>query len=735
MGTTPTTTAITEIDRSSSLSIGQKIALIKSIFRARTDVYAEYWEDPKSGRNGFAPVRTEYKKRFVSEHLFVYHKLHRTGPFEDITDKILQAHLEGRTTIGIYPLLPDNTCYFLAIDLDGKGCKKSAFLLHQIAEELRIPVYFERSRSGKGIHVWIFFSSAIPAVKARELGFSLLRQLKKKISTSSFKAFDRLFPNQDFLSGKGLGNLIVLPLQGNLAKEGKTVLLEPSRNLRPFPDSWKILKSVERLSPNRINEILAQSSGDSPVLVADGKLPIELDNQIRLPLALMPQKLKNFLRGSLIFHNPVFYEKQRKGYATWDTPRILNFFRKDANVAVLPRGFWSRLMDFLEKEKIDYTFFNHRVSDSVSFEPLPAKLFDYQTEALNAILKQDFGILEAPSGSGKTVIACASICERKERTLIIVHTKELAKQWVERVISFLSLSQEEVGLIEGKTFQPGEKITVATYQALRERDLKEITDKIGFLIVDECHRLPARTFTHVVRQFKSKYMLGLTATPFRKDHLEKLMHLALGPVIWRIPAAQKIALQRKLIGFVIVRETSFSERGSFQQVVKGLTADGKRNLLIAQDISKEVEHGKLCLILSERKSHCFQIQETLGRSVSTKVLVGNLTEKKRREALSEIRGKQTKVLIATGQLIGEGLDLPELSTLFLTFPVSGRAKLSQYLGRLLRQAPHKSVIKVYDYIDIQSPMLVRMFEKRKRIYRKLGFEIRDPNGCQKEFEF
>ena len=314
------------------------------------------------------------------------------------------------------------------------------------------------------------------------------------------------------------------------------------------------------------------------------------------------------------------------------------------------------------------------------------------------------------------------ITRRRQRVLIVVHTKDLAFQWVERVGEFLGIPADTVGFIGDGKNVVGEKITVALVQSLY-RCAEEVSPKIGFLVVDECHRCPSRTFTQAVTDFDSKYMLGLSATPWRRDNLSKLIFWHLGDVHHKIDQTSLIESGDVLPAEIIIRETEFKPYydpvNEYSKMISELTSDDKRNRLIASDIAKEIHNNDgVCLVLSDRKKHC-EILRSLLRyryKISSELLTGDLTGSQRREVLDRLNKGEVKVLLATGQLIGEGFDRRDLSPLFLATPIKFSGRVLQYLGRVLRPAPGKKKALVYDYVDVKVDVLKAAARARQKTY-------------------
>lgn len=700
----------------------EKIALFQGIFRGREDVFARYWESRRTGRKGYSPAcRNEWKEGVC----FKPCSNCRNKDYIPLDESWIEKHLYGREVLGIYPLLPDGTTYFVVIDLDGNHWMEEGRRFYEVCRNHNIPSYIERSRSGKGGHIWIFFEANINAAKARRFAFVLLKEanlLDERIS------FDRILPNQDYLKERGLGNLIALPLQKSAREQDNTVFLNPADKFYPYKDQWNLLYHIESISEDKIDRVLVREEiGSQRKASLKHTLIVSISNKIEIPISSVNQGLYKFLKESLTFHNPIFYDRKRKGFSTWKIPRIINCLETEGEWFILPRGFMVPLSDFCKEKGISIQINDHTISAGRKALKFNANLYEYQKRCVQRILESDIGILEAPAGSGKTLIALKVVACRKQRTLIAVHTKELLLQWKQRMSEVLALEPQEIGTIGANKFQLGKKITVALYQTLAKRNLREIIPKIGLLVVDECHHVPANMFRKVVSQFQAKFLLGLTATPKRKDGLHKLMFFYMGPIISRLTQDELAAENQKLVIKLLIRKTNFYPRleslRSIHSLANELIDDEGRNRRIVSDIIAEVLDGRTCLVLSERKKHCERIASGLKEKVKFKVLSGKSNISERKEAIKELKKNKIKVLIATGQLLGEGFDCKEINSLFLTFPFSSKAKLSQYIGRTLRRKPGKGIVWIYDYYDQYVVFCHLLYERRMKVYKKFPSPI------------
>jgi superfamily II DNA or RNA helicase len=429
------------------------------------------------------------------------------------------------------------------------------------------------------------------------------------------------------------------------------------------------------------------------------------------------------IKSRLTIINPTWIENEKMGRWQGETPYNLRYYQETASGLITPRGFLPQLISMAKQCDERYQIEDQRsVLHEVNFQ-FYGQLRPFQEKAVKDLLFRDMGTLAAPTGSGKTVMALYMIAERKQPTLIITHTKELLNQWTNRIEQFLGIPPNEIGRIGDGERNVGKKITVALVQTLY-KCASQVSPHIGYLIVDECHRTPARTFTEAVSAFDCKYMTGLSATPWRRDRLSKLIFLYVGNVVHEVDKLSLIETGDVLRAEVITRETHFipnsDPQTEYSTMLSELTEDRTRNILIAQDVAKEASNGSgICLVLSDRKTHCSTLQNLLSQyAIKSEVLTGDLSDDDRKEAVEALNSGQIKVLIATGQLIGEGFDCKELSTLFLTTPIKFDGRLIQYLGRVLRPAPGKEKARVYDYVDKFVAVLKAAAQTRERVYSR-----------------
>lgn len=709
----------------------QQLELYMSLFRGRTDVYARRWE--KEGRSGYSPA---YEFNWDE---FLAHK-GQGGSIKDFENKkllpltrdIIKKHLIGQHVVGIYPILPENTSHFIAADFDGENWLADSKNFLAVCGEAGLSAYLERSRSGNGGHVWIFFSESYPCYKSRQIALELIR---KAFNVSEFEkevSFDRLFPNQDTLSKAGFGNLIALPFQGKSVENGNAVFIDPE-TAKPFPDQWQFLTGIKRHSITELDSVHQAIFADigKPVLKmqSGNGLEIFVSNQINLRRAELTPKLIQFLKEELNFLNTEYLTKRRLGKSVYKVQKYFKLIDEEGDIVSLPRGFLQVFVAFLKDNNIVYTIrFNIPSFEETAYKS-QIELKPSQIPIIETALKSDQGVIVAPSGSGKTIIGLELIARKKLPALILVHRKQLLDQWIERIQSFLGITKLHIGQYSGTKKKFGKQITVGLLQSMaRKSDLSELRDKFGTIIVDECHHIPAATFREVVAQLNPKYIYGLTATPKRKHNDEKLIYAYIGDIIAQIEASD-IELVSDLPHQppeVLIRTTSLSvpfkfSTDHFQILAKVVCFDTARNQMIVGDILSKVSENKRLLVLSERKEHLEILAMYLKGKCETIVISGDDSAPKRKSKLKQIESGHYQVILSTGQFFGEGLDIKSISCLILAFPFSFEGKLVQYMGRLRDSSVQKTIV---DYRDTQIPFLEKQFKQRELYYKKLKAQIK-----------
>ncbi|TWI62662.1 hypothetical protein LZ24_03348 [Desulfobotulus alkaliphilus] len=732
-------------------SIKEKIVLFRRLFRGREDVYAHRWESAR-GKSGYAPACGNEWKTGICHKPRIKCGDCSQRQLLPVTDALIYDHLAGKKTIGVYPLLNDDRCYFLAADFDESDWREDARAFMESCQEFGVPAALEISRSGNGAHVWIFFAEPVPASEARKLGASLISHTCDRTRQLSLASYDRLFPNQDTMPKGGFGNLIALPLQKQPRLLGRSVFV--GSDFKACPDPWSFLASIRPMSLKDLENFLLRITGgrhsldvnydleeenskpwQAPLPVCTrltGSLPksltLVLAHQIFIAKGDLPQTLTNRLIRLAAFQNPEFYKAQAMRFPVWNKPRIIGCAENHPQHIALPRGCLDALLDLLQENGICPEVQDERLSGHRLAIRFNGTLRKDQKEAVQQMLKHETGVLCAPTAYGKTVTAASLIARRRVSTLVLVHRTELQRQWQERLTVFLDVPKEGLGLIGGGKKKPSGSIDIALMQSLsRSKDLGAVLKPYGQIIIDECHHLSAFSFEAILKQSKAKYVVGLTATPIRRDGHHPIIFMQCGPVR-HMADRSEAAPNRMEVWWKDPGGTKTAPDASIQEIFRMLANDKVRNRCIAMDAVDAYREGRKVLVLTERTDHLAILRECMGDGVENCfVLHGRLPKKERAKVFRELDGldeSTPRVLLATGRLIGEGFDHPPLDTLVLAMPISWKGTLQQYAGRLHREHEHKKDVRIYDYVEKSQPQLARMWDKRQRSYRAMGYGIR-----------
>jgi len=712
-----------------------KVALFRSLFAGREDVHALRWDNERTGKAGWGPaVRGGWANTRRPDREYL--------PY---TNEVIERHLAGAIHAGLYPLLRGDTCRLLACDFDGPGWALDALAYYDAARAAGIPAALERSRSGDGGHVWVFFTGKVSAASARRIGVHLVREAMTVREEIDLASYDRLFPAQDFMPKGSFGNLIALPLHGECRKRGTTEFLDPA-NLEPFEDQWAFLSTVEPLSTEAV-DALARGFGElatgpdastyrrPPSSSAGPTPPAEIVAWAGAMLGIdrigMPPALLAALKHLASLHNPEFYEKERLRFSTWNTPRFIRCYRETLDQLLLPRGLQNKAAVVVSDAGSRLNIFAAYATPDPIETGLLATLAPEQQAATDALAAHNLGMLVAPPGSGKTVVGCALIARHSVPTLVIVDRKPLVEQWRDRLVTHLNIGPKQVGQLGGGRNKARGIVDVAMVQSLARRDdIAELTAGYGLVIVDECHHVPAVTFERAVREIPVRRWVGLTATPYRRDGLQALMAMHCGPVRHTMTARPGAALRALDL---IVHDTDHQmaeDSQHIQTTFRGLVEDTNRTAAICDDIVAAARAGRNCLVLTRWTEHLESITDALvARDAKPLVMHGQTGKKARAAVIDQLATPPPEgglVLAATASLLGEGFDCPPLDTLFLAFPIKFKGSVVQYVGRVLRPTDTKTRVEVHDYVDTLVPVLARMHDERRTAYASLGFEIPKP---------
>lgn len=703
------------------------ISLFASIFRGRSDIYAVHWE--KDGRSGYMPACnvdwSDYNRHKLQGGTFKDYSRKEYLPYDNLT---IRKHLSGVESCGIYPLLDDNTSYFIAADFDKDGWQETLMNIHSKCSELNLPSYVERSRSGNGGHLWIFFENPFPARQNRKIMYELLRYSGIISHFQKEPGFDRLFPNQDFHSGKGMGNLIALPLNGKSIQSGNTCFLDPG-TFEPWLDQWRFLRSIVKVSEDRLKSVYSDLFDEPPeirmISLTDQGRPYELEiilkNQVYLKRGQLGKKLIAYLRETLNFYNSDYLVKKNLGLSTYQTEKYFNIVEESDNEVMIPRGFTPDLVKFCKKETIPFKIIDRRARKEEIFLHSEIELNTQQDLVMQKTREKDFGVIVLPPGSGKTVVGLEIIAEKRQPALIMVHRKQLFDQWLDRIQNFLKIPKKEIGQIGNQKSIIGQQITVAMIQSLvRMENINELSDSFGTIIVDECHHIPAKSFREVIVNFNSYYLYGLTATPRRKNNDQRLIFVYIGNILHRLDQHEDLK-KRNISAEIHVRKTELYapfdyKLDKYETISRILIHDTRRNSMIIEDIEKNAGRFRTILVLTERKAHVDILNLYLKDHFETITIHGEDPAGTRKSKTEQIKQGHFKVVISTGQYFGEGIDISNLECLFIAYPFAFTGKLIQYIGRIQRS--EKPPV-IFDYRDHRIDYFEKMFQQRNRYYRKL----------------
>ena len=662
-------------------------------------------------------------------------------------------------TVGVYPMLPDETCWFLAADFDKKSWMQDVAAFRDATRTKGVPVAIERSRSGNGAHAWIFFAEPVPAADARRLGTLLVTATMDRCPDIGFDSYDRFFPSQDTMPAGGFGNLIALPLQSRPRENGNSVFVDD--DFRPYKDQWAYLSSIRRLSRGELTTIVAEAAATGQIIgvrlppteeqdepwaalasrrskeppiegVLPGSAEVVIGNQVYIDRTKLPPVLVNRIARLAAFQNPEFYAAQAMRLPTFGKPRIISCAELFSKHIALPRGCLDDLLCLLRDTGIAAELSDERQQGRPIGTRFLGELTPEQNQAAAALLRHETGVLAATTAFGKTVVAAKMIAARDRNTLVPVHRRQLLDQWVARLQTFLDIPPNKLGVIHGGKKKPTGNIDVALMQSLvRQATVSDLVADYGHVIIDECHHLSAVGFEAIAREARARYMLGLSATVTRKDGHHPIIFMQCGKIRHRVDA-KKQAAARPFDHKVIFRRTEFrlawngpDEKPAIQELYAKLAQDRARNDLIFEDILSALEGGRSPVVITERKNHLDLLAGRLSKFAKNVIIFrGGMSARQLQAAtefLAAIPAGQERVLMATGRYLGEGFDDARLDTLFLTMPISWRGILAQYVGRLHRLYATKRDVVIYDYVDGNEPMLAKMAVKRKAGYRSLGY--------------
>ena len=760
-------------NRSDSIS---KIRLFMSLFKGRDDVYAKKWENKNKATSGYSPVcLNQWQVGLCGKPKASCSKC-ANQLYEALDEHVIEDHLRGSIVAGIYPMLPDETCHFLAMDFDEAGWQDDVTTVREVCTEFNIPVSVERSQSGNGGHLWFFFKNRLSAALARKFGAALLTFSMNRRHEINFRSYDRLFPSQDTIPKGGFGNLIALPFQKSARKNNHSEFVNES--LEPYGDQWAFLSSIQKISEDRIETLISELchghelgvlkideeeaekpwETTHPVSLHKNDFPKQIEivkaNMLFVPKDKISQRALNHLKRLASFKNPMFYRQQAMRLSTYGHPPIISCADETTDYLCLPRGCETDLFNELEQFGIDVHLTDKTYCGKKIDVAFNGELRDEQSLALDQLLHHDIGILSGTTAFGKTVVAIKLIAERKVNTLILVDKVGLLRQWQERLSDFLIVNETLPDMAAAAGKKRGRKkktsvigqlgagkkalsgiVDIALMQSLSRRGaVKDCVKDYGMIIADECHHASAFSYESILKTTSAKYIYGLTATPTRKDGHHPILFMHCGPIRYR-DNAKKQAEKRPFDHYIIPRFTSLrtpldreEKDVTIQELYSEIVDNNTRNQQIIEDVLDSYRRGRNCIILTLRTAHVESLAKRLREEVPDVVtLMGGMGSKTTREVFEQIAdtpADKTLILVATGPFIGEGFDEARLDTLFLAMPISWKGTLQQYAGRIHRLSNDKKDVRIYDYVDIHIKMLERMYQKRLTGYASMGYKAK-----------
>lgn len=771
--------------------------LFFSYFWGRLDVYSKRFQNKTTGKTGYFPQCDNFWRKGVcpkSSGAKIKCRDCSNRCWTKLDSKQIEKHLIGARedasdVIGIYPLFPDGTCRLLAFDFDNhdQSAESTDFAntddswigevnaMREICRINNVPALVERSRSGRGAHLWIFFDKPLSAALARRFGFALLDRGAESVNMTSFRFYDRMLPAQNALEEGELGNLIALPLQGKALQDGNSAFID--ENWNAYPNQWKVLLETRKMTESELQNLLIkwnipednEQKYANPLSAADdtkpwertkrfhkedisGNLSITLSNMVYVQADNLKPRLQNQIRRMAALLNPAFFRNSAIGLSNYANSRYLYLGEDDSGYICIPRGLLDELIMRCTEAGISYAITDERVHGKSIHVEFAGQLRDNQMKAVSTLLRYDNGILSAATAFGKTVVCSNVIAQKKVSTLILLESSSLIEQWENAMNKFLSVEEpfpeyktnsgrikkrkSRIGVIHGAKDTSTGIIDIAMVGSLFKKGkphprLKEY----GMVIVDECHHSASETFRRALREVSAEYLYGVTATPFRGDGLERVNEMLLGSVRFEYTAKEKAA-EQGIDHLIVPRFTRVvsphgRDKLHINEAYEIIRNNDLRNKQIAEDIKTSITAGRTPVVLTRFTDHAEIMYELVkGYADYVVLLTGKKSKKEQRELrmqLDAVPADETLILVATGQLIGEGFDYPRLDTLFMADPVAWKGIVEQYAGRLNRDYEGKKNVMIYDYIDANIPVFDNMYAKRLRAYKRIGYKLYHEN--------
>ena len=754
--------------------------------RGRKDLYDLRYTNPKTGKNGYY---TQCFNRWdrgchIQKKDGVRCKDCELRAYKPVTLPLIKAHMNGtdpngNDVVAIYPMLENNLCQLLVFDFDNHakgaeqedyaniddGWKEEINALRHICKNLDVDAVVERSRSGRGAHLWIFFKEMVPARLARRFGFALLEKGAESVNLKSFKYYDRMIPTQDALPEGGLGNVIALPLQGMALKFGNSAFID--ENWNAYEDQLNVLAGTRRLTRQGIEDYLSlwYSTGstsedngtDAPwdknseieAGSVKGVVRIVLADRIYIDSTGMSNKTKRQLRRMATFSNKQYFQNQAMDMPNYDESRFIYLGSDEGKYIVLPRGLREEILKKFDNAGISYKIEDKRTKGQELNISFRGELRESQIPAVETMLENETGILHAATAFGKTVVCCDMIARRGISTLILVDRADLMNQWIKRLEEFLDIDEELpeyqtktgrtrkrkslIGNLQGAHDTLTGIVDVAMIRSLKKKDgfhpkLKEYAQ----VYFDECHHAASDSAIEVLQEINAKYVYGVTATPKRGDGKEKINEFLLGPIRYRFTAKDR-AEEQNINHLVYPRFTRTVKPHHLSKTPYGNDAyelirnNDVRDEQIIRGVADCVQAGRTPVVLTKYVDHAKKLSERLKTYADRLILLTGANGTKARRAqveeLNKVDDSDSLILVGTGSLLGEGFDFPRLDTLFMATPVSGENVVEQYVGRLNRDYDGKENVIVYDYVDSHIPKFDKMYSARLKAYKKIGYEL------------